>query len=144
MQPPTTRRVRSAVPTPTDTGSSPTAQQIDTTDWHWGVSAEGGIVSNAKDTASFLTALMRGTLLNQQQLTAMEGDNLWNGGEPSGCAGHAYGWSGGGSGYKTDVWVNAGGSRVAVLLLNARHWDTAQPAADLAAHDALTRLYCGA
>jgi hypothetical protein len=52
--------------------------------------------------------------------------------------------SGGGSGYKTDVWVNDDGSRVAVLLLNARHYDTAQPAADQAAHDTLARLYCGA
>jgi hypothetical protein len=40
------------------------------------------------------------------------------------------------------VWVNDGGSRVAVLLLNARHCDTAQPAADQSAHDALARLYC--
>jgi hypothetical protein len=36
------------------------------------------------------------------------------------------------------------GSRVAVLLLNARHFDTAQPSADQAAHNALTSLYCGA
>ena len=57
---------------------------------------------------------------------------------------HAYGWSGGGSGYKTEVWVNDDGSRVAVLLLNARHYDTAQPAADQAAHDALAGLYCAA
>jgi D-alanyl-D-alanine carboxypeptidase len=122
----------------------PNGQQIDTTDWHWGVGAEGGIVSNAKDTATFLTALMRGKLLNRQELTAMEADNLWLGGTRSGCAGQAYGWSGGGSGYKTEVWVSDGGSRVAVLLLNARHWDTAQPAADEAAQHALMRLYCGA
>jgi hypothetical protein len=29
----------------------------------------GGIVSNAKETATFLTALMRGRLLDRQQLT---------------------------------------------------------------------------
>jgi D-alanyl-D-alanine carboxypeptidase len=125
-------------------GIEPTGIQADTTDWHWGVGAEGGIVSNAKDTAAFLTALMRGKLLNRQQLTAMKGDNFWLFGAPSPCAGQAYGWSGGGSGYKTEVWVNDNGSRVAVLLLNARHYDTAQPAADQAAHTALTRLYCGA
>jgi hypothetical protein len=47
-----------------------------------------------------------------------------------------------GSGYKSEVWVDDGGSRVAVLLLNARHYDTAQPAADQSAHDTLARLYC--
>jgi D-alanyl-D-alanine carboxypeptidase len=125
-------------------GIEPNGLQTETTDWHWGVGAEGGIVSDAKDTATFLTALMRGELLDQEQLTALKGENLWLGGAPSGCAGQAYGWSGGGPGFKTDVWVNDDGSRVAVLLLNARHYDTAQPAADQAAHDALARLYCGA
>ena len=125
-------------------GIEPNGMQTDTTDWHWGVGAEGGIVSNAKDTAVFLTALMHGKLLNQQQLTAMKAGSLWGGGEWSGCAEQAYGWSGGGSGYKTDVWVNDDGSRVAVLLLNARHYDTAQPDADRAAHDTLASLYCAA
>jgi D-alanyl-D-alanine carboxypeptidase len=125
-------------------GIGPDGTQTDTTDRHPGIGAEGGIVSDARDTATFLTALMRGELLERRQLTAMEGADLWLGGGPSGCAGQAYGWSGGGSGYKTDVWVDDGGSRVAVLLLNARHWDTAQPAADQASHDALARLYCGA
>ena len=102
-------------------------QATDTTNWHWGVGADGGIVSNAEDTATFLTALMRGKLLDRQHVAAMEGDDLWRGGTFSGCAGRAYGWSGGGSGYKTDVWVDHGGGRVAGLLLNARHFDTAQP-----------------
>ncbi len=123
-------------------GIEPNGMQAETTDWHWGVGAEGGIVSNAKDTAAFLTALMRGKLLDRQQLTQMKGENFWLGGTFSGCADEAYGWSGGGSGYKTDVWVNDDGSRVAVLLLNARHYDTAQPEADQAAHDALALLYC--
>jgi D-alanyl-D-alanine carboxypeptidase len=125
-------------------GIEPDGEEIDATDWHWGIGAEGGIVSNAHDTAAFLTALMRGRLLNQHQLAAMRDENLWLGGNPSGCAGQAYGWSGGANGYKTDVWVNANGSRVAVLLLNARHYDTAQPAADQAAHTTLNRLYCDA
>ena len=125
-------------------GIEPNGVQADTSDWHWGVGAEGGIVSNAKETATFLTALMRGKLLDQEQLRLMKGENFWEGGTFSGCADGAYGWSGGGSGYKTDVWVNDDGSRVAVLLLNARHFDTAQPAADQAAHDTLADLYRGA
>ena len=118
--------------------------EVDATDWHWGVGAEGGIVSSAQDTATFLTALMRGKLLDRKQRALMETDDLWLGGVPSTCADQVYGWSGGGSGYKTDVWVDDGGSRVAVLLLNARHYDTAQPAADTAAHTALQNLYCSA
>ena len=125
-------------------GIEPNGRTTDTTDWHWGVGADGGIVSNAKDTATFLTALMRGKLLDRQQLEQMRGENLWSGGQGSGCSEQAYGWSGGGSGYKTDVWVDDSGNRVAVLLLNARHFDTAQPGADQAAHDAMARLYCNA
>jgi D-alanyl-D-alanine carboxypeptidase len=125
-------------------GIEPNGKQIDATNWHYGIGASGGIVSDAKDTATFLTALMDGKLLDRQQLTQMEGDNLWLGGAPSGCAGQAYGWSGGGNGYKTDVWINDGGSRVTVLLLNARNLGTTQTASDQAAHEALTSLYCGA
>ena len=33
---------------------------------------------------------------------------------------------------RPEVWVDGSGRRVAVLLLNARHWDTAQPLADAA------------
>ena len=125
-------------------GIEPNGTQTQTTDWHWGVGAEGGIVSNAKDTATFLTALMRGKLLDRQRLAQMQGNSFWGSGASSGCGSEAYGWSGGGSAYKTEVWVNHDGSRVAVLLLNARHYDTAQPEADQAAHDTLARLYCGA
>ena len=125
-------------------GIEPNGAQIDTTDWHWGVGAEGGIVSNAKDTATFLTALMRGKLLHRSQLEAMKGHNFWLFGDSSACGGQAFGWSGGGDGYKTDVWVNNGGSRVAVLLLNARQWDEYQATADQAAHDAMAALYCSA
>jgi D-alanyl-D-alanine carboxypeptidase len=125
-------------------GVEPNGTQIETTDWHWGVGAEGGIVSNAKDTAAFLAALMRGAVLDRPALAAMKGRDFWLGGAYSGCDDPAYGWSGGGNGFKTEVWVNGDGTRVAVLLLNARHYDTAQAAADQAAHDALARLYCAA
>lgn len=125
-------------------GIEPNGAQMETTDWHWGVGAEGGIVSNAGDTARFLTTLMRGRVIDEHELAGMRGENLWLGGDYSGCADPVFGWSGGGSGFKTEVWVNEDGSRVAVLLLNARHYDTAQPAADQAAHDALADLYCGA
>jgi D-alanyl-D-alanine carboxypeptidase len=125
-------------------GIEPNGKQTDTTDWHWGRGAEAGIVSNAEETATFLTALMDGTLLERNQLKAMEGENVFRGGTSSRCGETVYGWSGGGSGYKTDVWVNDGGSRVAVVLFNARHYGEAQFEADQAVHDTLASLYCAA
>jgi D-alanyl-D-alanine carboxypeptidase len=125
-------------------GIEPDGTRFDASEWHAGVGAEGGIVSNAEETARFLTALMQGKLVDSREIEAMKGDSLWFGGTVTGCGGQAYGWSGGGNGYKTDVWVDGSGTRVAVLLLNARHWDTAQPLADAAAHDAMARLFCRA
>ena len=125
-------------------GIEPDGTRADATSWHWGVGAEGGIVSSAEDTATFLAALMRGELLDRRHVDALERDDLWRGGTLSGCAGQVFGWSGGGNGYKTEAWVDHGGTRVAVLLLNARHYDTAQPAADAAAHDAMAELFCRA
>ena len=126
-------------------GIEPDGTRTDTTSWHWGIAADGGIVSSAEDTAAFLTALMRGELLDRRHVAALEGDDLWRGGTLSGCrSGQVFGWSGGGNGYKTDVWVDDGGTRVAVLFLNARHYDTAQAAADGAAHEAMADLFCRA
>lgn len=110
----------------------------DATDWHGGVGAEGGVVSDAEDTARFLTALMHGKLLEAATLEAMKDDAFWSGGETTGCGGVAYGHSGGGVGFKTNVWVSGDGSRVAVLLLNGRGDDADDLTAEAAMHD----LYC--
>lgn len=112
----------------------------DATNWHWGVGAAAGIVSNAPETAAFLVALMRGKLLERQWLENMRQDVL-HGGSNSGCAGNAYGWSGAGDASKTDAFVNADGSRVAVLLLNARRYDGRD---DMTAMRKMIALYCAA
>ena len=117
----------------------PDGRLTDTTAWHAGVGAEGGIVSNARETAAFLTALMRGRLLGPQSLFEMKTGGVWRSGAPTGCGGMAWGWSGGGDGFKTEAWVNEDGSRVAVLLLNAR---MSHDAGDLAAFQTMNRLYC--
>lgn len=117
---------------------------VDATGQHAAIGAEGGIVSDAEETAAFLRALMQGRLLGRPGVEAMRGPNLWLGGQQTGCAGAAYGWSGGGNGYKTNVWVDAHGDRVAVLLLNARHSGADQAFADERAASALARLYCAA
>jgi D-alanyl-D-alanine carboxypeptidase len=109
----------------------------DTTAWHGGIGAEGGLVSDATDTAAFLTALMRGRLLDPAMLAAMKRDAFWSGGEETGC-GTAYGHSGAGPGFKTNVWVSGDGSRLAVLLLNGRAGDFG----DALAASALRDLYC--
>jgi D-alanyl-D-alanine carboxypeptidase len=114
---------------------------LDQTDVHWGIGAEGGIVSNARDTASFLVALMSGKLVDRSHLDGMKLDDLWLGGFDSGCAGRAYGWSGGGNGYKTDVWVNGDGGRVVVLLLYSR---LRTSDGDALTREAAQELYCAA
>ena len=113
----------------------------DATNWHVGIGAEGGIVSNARETAEFLTGLMQGKLFDTAQLTAITDDNLLQNRGDSGCAGAAWGWSGGGNGYKTNVWVNRDGSRVTVLLLNAR---VEGGGGDATADSTMQALYCAA
>lgn len=117
---------------------------VDATDHHVAIGAEGGIVSDARETALFLRALMKGRLLDPRSVSAMQGANLWLGGQQTGCAGAAYGWSGGGNGFKTNVWVDRAGSRVAVLLLNGRVAGTGQASADGRASTGLARLFCAA
>ena len=70
----------------------------------------------------------------------MKGENLWRGGDNSGCQGRAYGWGGAGNGYKTAVWVNRDGTRVAVLLVNARH----PPYGDQTVAETMAMLFCSA
>jgi D-alanyl-D-alanine carboxypeptidase len=114
---------------------------IDVTDVHGGKGAEGAVVSDATETARFLTALMTGKLLDSAELMVMENGGFWSpSGDPTGCAGPAYGHSGGGAGFKTNVWVSGDGSRVAVLLLNGRR-DTRT---DDQAGATMAKLYCAA
>ncbi len=75
-----------------------------------------------------------------QWLQTMRHDILHGGGN-SGCAGRAYGWGGAGDASKTDAFVNADGSRVAVLLLNGRRYDGRD---DITAMRTMIALYCAA
>ncbi|HWD46383.1 MAG TPA: serine hydrolase domain-containing protein [Actinomycetota bacterium] len=97
----------------------------DMTAVHLGIGAEGGIVSDAADTARFLTALMQGQLLGPAAAAAMRTGDFWTEADTPSCGGSAFGHSGGGEGYKTNVWVSADGHRVVVLLLNGRMADMA-------------------
>jgi D-alanyl-D-alanine carboxypeptidase len=52
-------------------GIEPDGTTLHTTSWHAAVGAEGGIVSNARETATFLTALMRGRLVPRTRTLAI-------------------------------------------------------------------------
>ncbi len=119
---------------------APDRRITDTTAWHHAKGADGGIVSDAEDTGSFLIGLMRGKLLDRRELAGMKGENLWRGGDSSPCGGRAYGWAGAGEGFKTAVWVNGTGTRVSVLLSNARH----PPFGDQTIETTREILYCAA
>jgi D-alanyl-D-alanine carboxypeptidase len=118
----------------------PDGRLIDRTAAHAGIGAEGGVVSNAEDTAHFLVSLMQGKLLGAEQLALMKQSAFWSGGTATGCGDVAYGHSGAGAGFKTDVWVSGSGQHVAVLLLNGR----SDSASDERAGAAMRRLYCAA
>jgi D-alanyl-D-alanine carboxypeptidase len=113
----------------------------DVTDVHGGKGADGAVVANAAETASFLRALMTGRLVDPAQLAVMENGGFWYpGGDPTGCGGRAYGHSGAGAGFKTNVWVSPDGSRVAVLLLNGRRDEST----DGLAGSTMAALFCAA
>lgn len=127
-------------------------RRVDGTDSHGGIGAEGGIVSDARDEATFLQGLFGGELLKPAQLTQLK-QAPWQiksayalgfvaGSDPCGGAGLVYTHGGGGPGTKTSVISSGDGNRVAVVLANGyRENDNAYyTALDVLAQ----RLYCAA
>jgi D-alanyl-D-alanine carboxypeptidase len=110
------------------------------------LAANGGIVAHARDEGRFLTALMRGKLLQPASLAALKAPSgasdygLGTEIETTAC-GTGYSHNGGGAGFTTSVYVSGDGSRVAVVLLNAR---TADSSGDQLARDAARELFCRA
>jgi D-alanyl-D-alanine carboxypeptidase len=108
--------------------------------------AEGGIVSDARDEATFLRALVRGKIVPQPYLRQIFTGSTANPmyglgtGINSTCEGEdAYTHNGGGASWASSVVVSADGSQVAVILLNGR---PAEGDADYAA--AVFSLLCDA
>jgi D-alanyl-D-alanine carboxypeptidase len=116
-------------------------QLIDATDAHTGKGADGGIVSDAADTASFLNRLMGGDILDPEHLSRLQGDAFWEGGWDSGCAGTVFDAVGTGDAFRAHILVSPDGTRVAVLLLNGR---LSNAAIDETASTAALALYCAA
>ena len=82
---------------------------------------------------------MRGDVIDPNWVARMKAGLSGQAPEPGACGG-AFGHSGAGAGFKTDVLVSANGKRVAVLLMNGRSGS----AGDEKAHRAIWQLYCGA
>jgi D-alanyl-D-alanine carboxypeptidase len=104
---------------------------VDRTAIHAGKSADGAIVTDARDEATFLRAAMNGTLFDKAGWLGLYGPAAG----VTGCGPPAYMGEGSGNAYHSYVWFSGSGDRVAVLLLNTDRADAAAAA---------QRLYCGA
>jgi len=104
---------------------------VDTTAMHPGKFADGAIVTNAEDEATFLRAAMNGTLFPKQAWLDLYGAPAG----ATGCGGPAYAGTGAGDGYRSYVWFDGTGNHIAVLLLDKSGGDAAA---------AVLRLYCAA
>ena len=110
----------------------------DKTAENYGKGADGGIVTNAAELASFLGSLMNGDLLDADHVAQMQ-QWLFGGGMDSGCGGTVHVAVGTSNAYRVYADVNSDGSQVTALLLNGRivPGDIADAAAD-----ASLALYC--
>lgn len=108
-----------------------------------GLSGSGGIVSDVRDEATFLTALMQGKILSRPMLSQLQTAGLGNYGFGTGvmpmCGDTVYNHGGATRATMTQVAVDGDGSRVTVLLLNGRTWNSW---GDNEPQQALQTLYC--
>ena len=104
--------------------------------------AEGGVVVDAKDEATFLRAAVRGDLVPTRDLLQTSAANqryaLGIGLADTPCKGVVYSHNGGGAAWTSSVVVSQDGTQVAVLLLNGRGNDATDAAYPQAAID----LFC--
>jgi D-alanyl-D-alanine carboxypeptidase len=110
-----------------------------------GLAASGGIVVDARDEARFLVALVQGRIVSQPYLSQIERPVLDSYGLGTGtttlCGQHVFTHGGATTSYMAEVAVNGKGTRVAVLLVNGRtynSWGDDLPV------EALDRLFCAA
>jgi D-alanyl-D-alanine carboxypeptidase len=108
-----------------------------------GLSASGGIVTDVRDEARFLAALMQGKILSAPFLGQLKTPALGNYGFGTGvmsmCGDTVYEHGGATHATTAQAAVNGRGSRVVVLLLNGRTWNSW---GDDAPAEAMQTLYC--
>jgi D-alanyl-D-alanine carboxypeptidase len=109
-----------------------------------GLEGSGGIVSDVRDEARFLTSLMQGkivshTLVSELQTPSELGSYGFGTGVSTMCGDTVFSHGGATNATMAEVAVNRDGSRVAVLLLNGRTWNSW---GDSHPEQALQSLYC--
>lgn len=113
----------------------------DTTAWTFGKGADGAIVTDAADEATFLRALVDNKLHVREALLLFYGSS---GGKQAGCPGNAFRGVGAGAASWAYVYYDASGSRIAVLLLNGSLASSANKTSEPKAAAAGASLYCHA
>ncbi|MGO9899482.1 MAG: serine hydrolase domain-containing protein [Solirubrobacteraceae bacterium] len=114
----------------------------DTTDWTFGKGADGAIVTDATDEATFLHALLDNELGVREAFLAFVHPTGWKPAK-GGCPGNPDEGTGAGDASRSYVYYSTTGSnRIAVLLVNGKRAVTGadEPEAEAAA----ASLYCGA
>jgi D-alanyl-D-alanine carboxypeptidase len=104
------------------------------------VAASGGIVSDARDEASFLVSLMQGKILGRPFVRRLQTEGFGTG-VGTMCGQTVYSHGGATLAYMAEVAVNGDGSRVAVLLVNGRTYNSW---GDDQNQQALQELFCAA
>jgi D-alanyl-D-alanine carboxypeptidase len=109
------------------------------------LAASGGIVIDARDEARFLVALVQGRVVSKPYLRQMETPGLDAYGLGTGvgtlCGQHILSHGGATNAYMAEVAVNRAGTRVAVLLINGRTYNSW---GDNLPVEALDKLFCAA
>ena len=109
------------------------------------LAASGGVVVNAPDEARFLVALVQGRIVSKPYLHQIEQPALASYGlgtvVETICGVHVLTHGGATTSYMAEVAVSSDGSRVAVLLINDRTYDSW---ADYLPVQALNTLFCAA
>jgi D-alanyl-D-alanine carboxypeptidase len=122
---------------------APNRSLTDATDWTFGKGADGAIVTDATDEATFLRALVDNKLHVRDAFLFFVHPTGWTGAKGS-CPGNPIEGVGAGDASRSYVYYSTTGNRlrIAVLLLNGRRGSTG--ADDPKAEAAAASLYCGA
>jgi CubicO group peptidase (beta-lactamase class C family) len=110
----------------------------DATAWTYGKGADGAIVTDAADEATFLRALVDDRLHVRQQFLDFYSEP---GTDSPGCPGNAFVGQGAGAASRSYVYYDQTGRHIAVLLLNGFRQATAATG-DPKAEAAALELYC--
>ncbi|HMK97883.1 MAG TPA: serine hydrolase domain-containing protein [Acidimicrobiales bacterium] len=116
---------------------SPNGILTDTTAWTWGKGADGAIVTDAQDEATFLRALLDDQLHVRQDFLLFYGRSGTN---SPGCPGNAFLGEGAGAASRSYVYYDQTGTHIAVLLLNGFREGTG--VSDAKAQAGALALYC--